>query len=690
MRLINLLLFLCLCLGIGSPYEAYTQKRTSIEVKKINPLPSLKGELMAGAASFDITPPPGFASGARSKTGVKNMLGFRTRLKSRVFCIRDKEGTNVAIVQLDLAFGSLIMHHQIAEAIADKTDIPIQNIVLTCTHTHSGPTGYCGNDFYNKQGGAKPGFEPTMYHFLKDQIIAAILEAHAHMRPAKIATGKIDIHGFTRNRAISAYVRNEGKEDLNHKDPTLIFEAINPTMYMLRVDVLENDTYQPLGAFSTFSVHGTGIGDKVDVFNADVFAYAQRDLEWQIKAEYNTPWDPVHAFCNGTEGDVAPNLPFYKPNGKETKRVPVDWLAARGIGQGIGQKAWELFQSLDDQLKDDVKIQVAVREIDISENNVIDDIKICRKPTVGPATMGGAYENRSLLAYIFNDGTIQTEKKLVGKKRLHGEKRMFLNLMIRVFNPPRMYPRDVMFQLIQIDDFLLVPLPWEVTTTAGQRMAAKITAAYQENNKTVPKYIAIASLSNDYLSYATTPEEYSKQLYEGGQTIYGKNTTPYITAQLYHLTNDLIQQGALAELPNEWKVNLKTNAYAPKEESNLDQRKITKDPALFFPDTTKVVPEAYWKISWVDVMPKDIQLHKPIVYIEKSSDKINWSTFYTEIQPITDEGYDIEVRLDKKEKGTSIYSAKWYNPEKEENSFYRFVILPRNETQEILYSAAFK
>ncbi len=670
------------------------QEITKFQIKHLKPLPKIKGELMAGFASTDITPPPGMASGARSVTGKKNMKGFRTRLKCRVFCLRDKHGENIAIVQLDLAFGSLVMHHQIAERIAKKTDIPVSNIILTATHTHSGPTGYHSSNFYNTNAGAVSGFEPTMYEFLTSQITKGILIAYDNMLPAKIATGSIEVKGYTRNRAIKPYVQNKENKHLDFTDPKLVFEAINPHLYMLRIDVEKNGKYSPIGAFTTFSIHGTGVGDRVDVFNADIFGFAQRDLEWKIQEKYNTTWKPIHAFCNGTEGDIAPNLPFYKKNGKEKKRVPLDWLAARKIGQGIGEKAWELFQQMDSELRNGITIKVAAREIDIRINNSIDSISISQHPCVGACTMPGAYENRSALSYFIKDGSRLTRRKKESKKEAlegQGVKKMFFGRAFRKLFPISSYPSKVMFQLVQIDDLLLVPLPWEVTITAGKRMEEKINSAYEVNNILPPKFIAISSLANDYMSYATTPEEYSIQNYEGSQTIYGKNTVPYIASQLYHLTNDWLQKGNISEFPDVWDVKLKTKHRFPTKKTALEVRNTVSSPQ-YFPrkKTSLLTKEDFWKFSWIDILPSDIQIHLPIVRLEKSIDKVSWVPFKTEIQPINDEGYDIEVRLEKKNKNHGIYSTKWYNPKLEENSYYRFVILPRNKQQQILYSDIFK
>ena len=645
---------------------------------------------MAGAASTDITPVPNLSSGARSLTGQKKMKGFRTRLKARTICIRDESGTSIALVQLDLMFGSLLLHHQIAEKIAQETDIPFSNIVLTCTHTHSGPSHYCSNDFFNAYAGAKPGFDPTLYQFLTDQIVESILTAYQNMRPAKIATGSTDLYGFTRNRAIEAYSKNKGNENIDLENPDLILAAINPTMYMIRVDVLEEkNVYKPLGAFTTFSIHGTGVGDKVDIFNGDIFAYAQRDLEWNIQDHYETIWKPVHAFCNGTEGDIAPNLPYYKKNQKETKRVPIDFPAAKKIGQEIGQKAWVLFQELGEDLKTSIDIKVAAKEINIAENNKIDDVCICEKANVGVAALGGAYENRSPLHPIIGEHSIMGRKKRVDSTRCQGNKRLAIPRILEK-KIPDAYPTNVMFQLIQIDDFLLVPLPWEVTTTAGERMTEKIKKAYEESRIEIPKHIVISSTANDYMGYATTPEEFSLQNYEGGQTIYGKNTVPYIALHLHHLTQELLEKDYVSEFPKEWKKSLLTKHYWAIEKEATEIRTTISTPKFVKAKPKNPKTESYWFIYWKDVFPFHFKMHEPIITVEKRQNQADWEELKIALQPIDDEGYEIEVRLLKEKKNYAEYMAKWYNPEQQQNAWYRFKIEPRNPTQKVLYSEPFQ
>jgi len=109
--------------------------------------PPATGTPTAGAVSVDITPPPGMPMGGYSLLANKGM-GFRTRLKARIVYLNDGQGNSVALVQTDLTAGSLLLHHQVAEAVAQRTHLKPGDIATTASHSHSAPVNFFDNDFY--------------------------------------------------------------------------------------------------------------------------------------------------------------------------------------------------------------------------------------------------------------------------------------------------------------------------------------------------------------------------------------------------------------------------------------------------------------------------------------------------------------------------------------------------------------
>ena len=76
-----------------------------------------------------------------------------------------------------------------------------------------------------------------------------------------------------------------------------------------------------------------------------------------------------------------------------------------------------------------------------------------------------------------------------------------------------------------------------------------------------------------------------------------------------------------------------------------------------------------------------IQLHKPLAKVEVLV-KGEWVDMSNAGEPITDDGYDIEVRLlDEESKGMGEYQVRWYNPVA--GGQYRFVIAPRKGQEQL-------
>ena len=646
------------------------------------PIPSdvaKTGTATAGAISVDVTPPPGMPMGGYSVMA-NSGKGFRTRLKARVVYLNDGKGHSTALVQTDLTAGSLLVQHQVVAAVAEKTGLQASDIVITASHSHSAPVNHFENDFYNKHMSSGQGLGEEFLAFASQRIANGIIEAYNTRRPAKIATGQKDIYGYNRNRSLDSYVLNDNVSNISLEDPEAKFKAVNPTMYMIRIDVEDDQgVYKPLAAFSSFSVHATALSVPVEVYNSDLFAYAQKDLEWAMQRKYGTPWKVVHGLTTGTQGDMAPALP---ENGDNTfGHFEVNWKEAKKLGQGIGKEAIQLFESLTDQLTTDITINTAARELNIRHNNKISDVELCEDPAIGAPVAAGAYERRTpylaaipLLkggsvwsrSWVFTDGC-QGNKTHLGFKYLQP-----------LLEPKDSFPNTVLFQLIKINDTVVMPLPFEITTESGRRMAASVSDAFQQANQEV-KHAWIAGNANGYFGYSTTPEEYERQNYEGGHTLYGKYTTPYLAAQLGELAKDMNAQEHVLELLPEWEYDITVNQFFPEKNVSSGDRKVIGQPNAHLSEAAN--EEDYIELAWLDVGASEINLHEPLVKVE-SLILGQWIEMQNAGEPINDDGYDLEVRLtDEEDKGMAEYQVRWYNPVA--GGQYRFVIAARQQQPEL-------
>jgi neutral ceramidase len=639
--------------------------------------PPAAGTPTAGAVSVDITPPPGMPMGGYSILANKGR-GFRTRLKARVVYLNDGKGDSVALVQTDLTAGSLLLHHKVAEAVAHKTHLKPGDIAITASHSHSAPVNFFDNDFYNKHTSSGAGLDPRFLEFAVQRISEGIVQAYETRRPARVATGWKDIYGYNRNRSLNSYVLNETVAGIDPDDPQAVFKAVNPALYMVRVDVRDDQgCYRPLAAFSSFSVHATALTPPVKVYNADLFAYAQKDLEWAIQRKYGTPWPVVHALTAGTQGDMAPALPDRGDN--LFGHFPVNWREARELGRGIGREAISLFEALDDAFTDDVTVGSAVRELDIREYNAAEGVILCKDAAVGNPVAAGAYERRApwLAAVPFlKGGDMMSRRWWFFKNGCQGNKRHFgFSFLQPLIEPKDSFPHTVMFQLIRVNATVILPLPFEVTAESGRRIAARVKHEFEQAGDDAIEHVWVAGNANGYFGYTTTPEEYSRQNYEGGHTLYGQYSTPYLTAQLGLLARDFLARGCVQELLSTWAYRLKTNAFYPDDQAAAGPRRVLRQPR--FVRARAAYEEDYIAFRWQDVGPGGIRLHQPLGRVEIKTDD-RWVLMSVNGEPIHDDGYDLEVRyLGNLGRAMGKYELRWYNPVP--GGEYRFRIEPRDE-----------
>lgn len=653
------------------------------QITVTQPIPSdvaKTGTATAGAVSVDVTPPPGMPMGGYSVMA-NSGKGFRTRLKARVVYLNDGKGNSTALVQTDLTAGSLLVQHQVVAAVAEKTGLKAGDIVITASHSHSAPVNHFENDFYNKHMSSGQGLEEEFLEFASQRIANGIIESYNARRPAKVATGRKDIYGYNRNRSLDSYVLNENVSGVSLEDPEAKFKAVNPAMYMIRVDVEDdNGVYKPLAAFSSFSVHATALSVPVEVYNSDLFAYAQKDLEWAMQRKYDTPWKVVHGLTTGTQGDMAPALP---EDGDNTfGHFDVNWKEAKKLGQGIGKEAIVLFESLTESLTSDINIKTAARELNIRQSNKIGDVELCEDPAVGAPVAAGAYERRTpfLAAIPFLKGGNVMSRSWVFTDGCQGNKtHLGFKYLQPILEPKDSFPNTVLFQLVKINDTVVMPLPFEITTESGRRMADSVEQAFKQSGEEI-KHAWIAGNANGYFGYSTTPEEYERQNYEGGHTLYGKYTTPYLAAQLGQLAKDMNTQENVLELLPSWKYDITVNQFFPEKNLSSGTRLVTSQPNANIAE--EINEEDYIALDWIDVGASEINLHEPLVKVETLING-QWIEMQNAGEPINDDGYDIEVRLtDEEDKGMAEYQVRWYNPVA--GGQYRFVIAARDQQAELI------
>ena len=629
------------------------------------------GSFVAGIGKVDITPPPGVPMFGYSRARTRDASGVRTRLYARALYLEDARGERVALVQCDLGAISALLHGQVAEAVVREAGSAAGRLLLAATHTHSGPGGYFGAGFYNHWGSNRAGYDPQLVAFLAQRLAWAVLDAYTSRAPARLGIAYSTMFGLTHNRSILAYANNPAPIESAEVLWTMLpeYRAVDPVLTMIRVDRLLDTGTQPLGAFSNFAIHGTVMPASNSFYSGDVHAAAERTLEWAIQRQYRVPQDVIHALTNGAEGDIAPA--YTAQDAAETER----------LGTDLGQKAFELFQSLDNRLTADVRLGHNYEEVSLQVPQTVDGIPVCPHPMLGVPVLGGSEEGRSLL-YDPEHGIYEGARQTT-PEGCHTWKLQALGWLQHLI-PERDFPLSLTLQAIRINDLLLVAVPGEMTTELGQRLK-RVLLETMRNTGQEPTHVAVVGLANQYASYFTTPEEYAMQHYEGASTLYGPASGLLVLSHLIRLVEEMSRAGPLPVIPAQWRFDPGVQVallppvlplHAPREARRLVLEQSAPPSVVYF--------------DWQDFAPGAIQFDGPLVSLEVQTPAGTWRRLFVDEIPVDDRGLAVEIRYlqDVPEVGAGLWRATWY-PAGPVPGLLRFAIATRQNLPPV-YSESFR
>ncbi|MCZ4498846.1 MAG: hypothetical protein JWQ74_1399 [Marmoricola sp.] len=606
-------------------------------------------ELLAGVAEVDITPPPGMPKAGHSKNA-QDGVGFRTRLKARVVHLRAGR-SSVVLVALDLLAGSALVQHALARAVAD-TDVPLAGIFLAATHTHAGPGQYSGSAFYNDWASNRPGFDPDYASFLVEQLADAVHRAIGSRRPARAALGVTDVWGLTRNRSLGAFVRNVGVAD-RRDTPHRRYAAIDPRLHLLRVD----DADGPLGTFSWFSIHGTGISHHDPSYNADVWAYLNGELTRRVEAA--TGRRPVSGAVVASHGDMTPAV---RPG-------MLVFPEAERVGRGIGAAAADLHAALVSELSASFALGAALRQVDLRDDPEVDGIRL-PAPKIGWAKTAGAAENTTPVLHLlppFKAGYGRRSRGPHGEKRIAGTR--FGH--DRLVGTPDDFPRVVGVHVLRLGSTAVVGLPFETTVEAGRRIADAVIGSG------LPVASAfVSSLVNDHCDYLTTPEEYTAQHYEGASTLFGPLQQAWVTGLARETASALARGERSPGLGQNFDFGV-ARYLARRTGQEADRR---PGPVSFVEATT--TEDAFWTMTWSDVPPGDLRWHEPLVRVQHETAS-GWETAVQDGRDVDDQGWRIGVTYAGPQADQHLYVVRWYAPPLGRPGRYRFVLLANGPQPEV-------
>lgn len=539
----------------------------------------------AGFGRADITPPPGPGLFGYGPEG-RRAEGFRQRLHARALVVEDARGERLALVTAELGAIPTLLHRRVAEALLhrhpDGLGLGADRLFLAATHTHAGPGNFMGGIF-DRRASSVAGHDPLLLDYLVDGIVEAVEAAHLDLAPAAMAWGRAPVWGLTRNRSILPFEANDPGVWPPYAPPAGLpatSRAVDPELLVVRVDRRRPDgLLEPRGALVLFSIHGTAVPSANTLYDADLHGVVSRAVEAHMRAGEapmraaagegrGTRSRPVVLFASGAAGDLSPAVPPSTrcPVARKRGWVPTP-LAALSPNAG-----WAWVEPPADS--SDACVQGAVREMealggalarevtglfDVLSADLRDDVTVarnwsvlapggeeglCGTPEVGSATAGGVADGVTRLQGRMGIREGRTDP---GRRSCQAPKVRFLGPLQRWVAPAPEFPGDAPFGVLRLGDLLIGTVPGEVTYTAGARMRAAMTAEAASRGMD-PGGVALLTLTNGYLYYTATREEYGLQFYEGSSTLYGPGQAETFARRLGELVAGLPEDGASPEV----------------------------------------------------------------------------------------------------------------------------------------------
>jgi neutral ceramidase len=235
-----------------------------------------QGNLRAGAARVDITPPSDPASPPSGKYE-------HEKLYVRAIVI-DNGSARAALIAADQGGLSEVIWQAASKQIAAELNCPVENIVMSATHTHSGwgPGGFPGMRGLKPDPNAPP---PP----LAGQIVDAVRQAKAKLQPARVGFGTgnsyLNVNRDTVDGETHLWTQAPNLEGSSDKTVAVVeFRAANG---------------QPIAVYMDYAMHPVS-GFLAGITSADFAGAASRYVEQAFDDKM------VAVFVQGASGDQNP------------------------------------------------------------------------------------------------------------------------------------------------------------------------------------------------------------------------------------------------------------------------------------------------------------------------------------------------------------------------------------------------
>ncbi|XP_063822803.1 neutral ceramidase-like [Ostrinia nubilalis] len=490
--------------------------------------------------------------------------GIHTRQFSRAF-IFSKGDTRVVLVTADVQAVGLAVRREVVANLQELYGdmYTLRNVILTGTHTHSTPGGYLVDFILDV---SILGFSSETFNAYVSGITRSIVRAHENMVPAKLFYGTTRVANAHMNRSPYSYEYNPPEEIARYENNT------DDTLTQLRIVKQDGNLH---GVLTWFSVHTTSLNMTNQLISSDNLGYAALKME-SILNPGTLPGkgDVVAGFFSSILGDVSPNtrgaVCEFSGNVCDNQFLLCDsgercfasgpgedmYESAKIIGDTVLEGALEVLSSPGEELRGELAV---VHQFVQPANETVSRYDTVARAFVDDDQVSGCYP---AMGYSFASGTIDgantlniTQGTLQGNPLLdtigdivaeatpedeecHAPKPILLATGRANFPIP-WHPHIISASVIWLGGLAVLGVPGEPTTMAGRRMRAAVEDEMERNG--IEPRVVVSALTNEYIHYVTTNEEYQVQRYEAASTIYGPHTLDIFINKFVQFTKAAIE-----------------------------------------------------------------------------------------------------------------------------------------------------
>lgn len=258
-------------------------------------------DLLLAATSLDVTPPPGHRlDGYSARTHLAT--GTADPLRATLIWLSTADDPGVLWLTLDAIAVSKDLTTGLAEAASAAAGIPASHVVVSASHTHSGPSGWTGE--------IHPVIPAERERDLIDALTCTVRSARLERRPVTASWRSVEVIGVGTNRH-----RRDGPHD-----NTAGILALHSPSGSLEAVLLD------------FACHPTTYGPENLRYSADWPGAARAALA-----------PAVVGFLQGAAGDVSPRFTRQGRGAAEVTRL--GGLLASRVREALAEPGLELPQS---------------------------------------------------------------------------------------------------------------------------------------------------------------------------------------------------------------------------------------------------------------------------------------------------------------------------------------------------------